>query len=470
MSTDIETRLRDALAARADLVRPEDLEPLTPVVELRPRWQSPWVMVAAAAVVLLVLGVVLQGVGGGQRSDRVAPQPDERQVDLHRPVDVGRDWKADPYSTPRRLDLDGDGTKEEVTFLSEEAESGRGRVRIEATLSSTGAETYGVVELSSNTVVGSLGPIDADEDGDQELVLYDGDVMGGTGDPLHPLVLDLRDGLLVEVVVDQPELLQLGNVPVEGTATQYYELVRSQGYEVRDGTLRSSRSRSSFASAGMTVARPQELVLDTWRWVLGDDGVLRPEDDGCVLELITGEWQPCAAGARDALPALSRRTTEAFGVGQRFRWTEGYQYVARVEAEAGAGPVLVVEGADGRTIEQPLAVPDPLVLTTQPTGIFYDGASFVVGSASDPAYLQVLRQDGDRLRVLAPVGEVPPTNDDTHRTWLTEEGYLWTVVAGDDATWRAWSWVMVSEAEMTAIPAGTVCFDDVDDPATVRAC
>ena len=61
MSTDIETRLRDALAARADLVRPEDLQPATPVVELRPRpsRQSSWVLIATAAVVLLVPSLLI---------------------------------------------------------------------------------------------------------------------------------------------------------------------------------------------------------------------------------------------------------------------------------------------------------------------------------------------------------------------------------------------------------------------------
>ena len=462
-----EDRLRAALAARAELVRPEDLTQMATVVPLRPRWQSPWVLIATAAVVLLVLGVVFRTVGADPRSDRLAPEPDE-QVELQLPSDVGRDWKADRYSTPRRLDLDGDGTREEVTFLSEKTETGSGRVRIETTLSSTGEETYGVVDLSSNVVVSSLDPIDADDDGDQELVLYDGDVAGGPGNPLHPIVLDLRDGLLVEVLVDRPELLQLGNIPVPDSATPYYELVRSQGYDVRRGTLYSSRSVSSFASTGMTVTRPEELVLDTWRWVLDDDGVLRPEDDGCVLELITGEWEPCADGTRDALPALARPATGTFGVGEQFSWTEGYRYVARLEAVA--DPSLVVEGDDGRTINQPLEVADPVVFTTQPTSIFYDGASFVVGSASDPAYLRVLRQDGARLRVLEPVGEVPLTNDDTHRTWLTEEGNLYTVVSGDDDTWHAWSWRMVTASEIAALPAGTVCFDDVDDPATVRGC
>jgi hypothetical protein len=29
---------------------------------------------------------------------------------------------------------------------------------------------------------------------------------------------------------------------------------------------------------------------------------------------------------------------------------------------------------------------------------------------------------------------------------------------------------MVSRTEMAALPSGTVCFDDVDDPSTVRPC
>ncbi len=79
---DLEARLRAALAARADLVRGEDLAPLATVTPLRPRWSSPWVLLAAAAVVLLVLGVVLQGVGGRTRSDEVAPEPDAPQLEL----------------------------------------------------------------------------------------------------------------------------------------------------------------------------------------------------------------------------------------------------------------------------------------------------------------------------------------------------------------------------------------------------
>ena len=45
-----------------------------------------------------------------------------------------------------------------------------------------------------------------------------------------------------------------------------------------------------------------------------------------------------------------------------------------------------------------------------------------------------------------------------------------TVVADDDGSWEAWQWVRVSGTEMAALPWGTVCFDDVEDPTTGRAC
>ena len=92
MQSDIEQRLRDALSARAELVQPHDLAPLTPVVELRPRWQSPWVLLATAAVVLLVLGIVFQGLARDPRSDDSRPA---RRAAVELPPDVGRGWEPD---------------------------------------------------------------------------------------------------------------------------------------------------------------------------------------------------------------------------------------------------------------------------------------------------------------------------------------------------------------------------------------
>ena len=83
-------------------MQPHDLAQLTPVVALRPRWQTPWVLLATAAVVLLVLGIVFQGLARDPRSDDVAPRPDEPRVEL--PPDVGRGWEPNdlrPARAPR---------------------------------------------------------------------------------------------------------------------------------------------------------------------------------------------------------------------------------------------------------------------------------------------------------------------------------------------------------------------------------
>lgn len=458
----IEERLRAALAARAELVRPEDLAPLAAEGPSRPGWQSPWVLLATAAAVLLVLGVVLQGVNGGQRSDRVAPDPDPEVV---LPEDVGRDWTASDASTPARLDLDGDGSKEKVVFLGEQSEDFDGRTRVQTTLTGTGEEVFGIVQLDTTIGTSALEPIDADRDGDQELVLYvsDDEVVNGG----HPLVLDLREGHLLQAAVEDPDLLRRGEHPEPGTATEHYAMVRAHDYWIEDGTLWSSRSRSAFASAGMTTVRPPSYVVDTWSWSLDDAGVLRPAQ-GCGTVDMFGERGACDPGEVDAPPQVADVATGSFGVGEQADYGDaGLGFTARLEP--GDPPSLVVEGV-GPTRSLPLDVPDPRVSLTQPRAIFSDGASVVVTSASDPGLVRVLTHDGERLRVIDPVGEVEPTTDATHRTWLTEEGSLVTAVVTDDGTWRVWYWILASRSEMTALPGGVVCLDDADDPSSAGAC
>ncbi len=466
---DIEERLRAALAARAELVRPEDLEPLAPVVELRPRWQSPWVLLATAAAVLLVLGVVLQGVGGSERSDRVAPGPDDAQVELELPTDIGRDWKSDDYTTPARLDLDGDGVKEKVDFLGEETKDFDGRTRLQTTLSSTGEEAYGIAELGSTIATSALPPIDADGDGDQELVLlhdesYSGPELGG-----FPHVFDLRDGLLVETVPEDPELLHRGQFAVEGSATEFYDMVHVGDFWIEDGSLHSSRSVGAYARGNMSFMAPRSHVADAWTWTLGADGILRHGEAECIMKSYDST-RPCGLDAVDTVTYVPVERADTVGMGERadFRQDVGYGFSARLEAVA--DPSLVVEGSDGRTIQQSLEVADPLLGTTQPTSVFADGASVVVTSASDPSIVQVLVQDADRMVVMEPVGEIELTNHDDQRTWLTEYGDVLSAVATDDGRWELWEWMMVSRTEIAALPWGTVCIDDVDDPTSVRAC
>ena len=461
---DLEARLRAALAARAELVRGEDLTPLATVTPLRPRWSTPWVLLAAAAVVLLVLGVVLQGVGSRTRSDEVAPEPDAPQVEL--PADVGRGWEPATLSRAPRLDLDGDGIRERVTFLAEPTEDFDGRFRMQVTLSTTGEETYGIANIGTTIDTNVLEPIDADEDGDQELVLYfdDPSAVGGGG---YPLVFDLREGLLVQAAVEEPELLVRGQVPVPGEGTEHYEMVRVHDYWIQDGDVWSSRSVNAFATGNMSLFRPEHSLVDTWRWVLGEDGVLRPEEAGCRVrgpESLTD----CAPGQVDDPPVVSPVATETIGVGEEAEFDEVVPFSVRID---GGDPASLVVVGPGRTQSSysVIGVPDPLVNRQQPTAIFSDGVSLVVTSASYPGVIQVLAQSGDGVSRLMPVGEISPGADGA-RTWLTRNGALVTVVPDEADTWQAWQWVWVAREQMAAFPTGTVCFDDVADPGTARSC
>lgn len=461
--SDMEDRLRAALSARAELVQPEHLAPLTPAVDLRPRWQSPWVLLATAAVVLLVLGAVLQGLARDPRSDDVAPRPGQPELEL--PADVGRGWERNDLDTPPRLDLDGDGVDEKVVFRGEPTPDFDGRFRLETTLSSTGEDAYGIAEVGTTIATNVLDPTDADGDGDQELVLYydDAEAVGGGG---RPLVFDLRDGLLVQAVPEHPDLLQRGQVPLPGTASAHYEMVRLHDYWFEDGALWSSRTVDAYAAGNMTLLRPERYEVEAYEWRLGDDGVLRAGDASCRVMFPEGQ-EPCGSEAEEGfLPYINTVATETFGIGEGADFREGYRYSARLEAFA--DPSLVVEGDDGRTVRyDDFAIGDPRISTVQPMGV--DGASFFVTSASDPSYVEVLAQDGDQLRSLQAVGEIDLLDEGDVRTWLTPNGSVVTVTAQEDGSWIAWTWQHVRSG-MTALPWGTVCFDDVDDPSTARRC
>ena len=475
--SEMEDRLRAALAACAEQVQPEHLATLTPVVQLRPRWQSPWVLLATAAVVLLVLGVVVQGLGRTPRSDDVAPRPDER-VEL--PPDIGRDWEPDDLSEPARLDLDGDDTKEQVEFLAEPTQEHDGRTRVQTTLSSTGEEAFGLVELGTTIGTTALGPIDADSDGDQELVLYTTDPDGGPGVLTEPVVLDLRDGLLVRAVPEDPQLLASGDVVVPGSETEYYDRVHAQSFGVESATLVSTRSVNAFARAAgaMTVLRPETYVMDTFEWTLDDQGVLRPGEPGCLVH-VPEATTPCDADSTDDLPYVTPESTDTIGVGEQVALDDGgLGYRARVEDDGGGAGTLVVEGpgADGSVFA--LNVPDPRVHVVSPAYLVgSDAASVLVTSGSDPGAMEVVVQTADQAGLvrLRPVGEIAlgsgsTADGRTYRSWLTGSGTLVTAVSSEDGSWETWQWVRVGDTEMAALPWGTVCFDDPEDPATARRC
>ncbi|MEZ0577960.1 hypothetical protein [Nocardioides sp. MH1] len=127
---DIETRLRDALAARAELVRPEELRPTTPVVDPPPAWRrpGPLLLVAAAAALVVAVPVTLMTVRGGD--DEV---PDATDTTTSAPLPTHW-WERHPDGLPDAWaqdqgveagtwldgDLDGDGTSDQVRLSGSE--------------------------------------------------------------------------------------------------------------------------------------------------------------------------------------------------------------------------------------------------------------------------------------------------------------------------------------------------------------
>ncbi|GAB2856306.1 hypothetical protein [Nocardioides pacificus] len=469
--TDLEARLSAAFAARAEQVTPEQLPAaLAPVVPL-PR-RTPRLLLAAASV-LLVAGVA---VFVTQDDPVVQPAPDPDAPEIVIPPDVGADWGPVRLSSRAALDLDGDGTEERVRFRAEPSPEYDGRVRLETTLSGDGRDAYGVVSLGTSLAVDSLDPIDADRDGDQELVLlHEIDATESV-----PMVLDLRDGVLVEAPPTDGQLLRRGNVATPG-GTSYYDMVRLSDYWFEDGTLRSGQSVSTFATAGMTIYRPEEVVMDVLDWRLREDGVLAPEPAGCVVDTADGR-RPCAEGESDPVPELGPVAEEQIGVGESFEVAQPYPFTVRLESSGQGGRVEVVtsSGADGRDLRVSLDLgPGARLFTTPPTGVFSDGVSLLAAGedAQGEQALRVLIQGRDTLLELEPTGPVPLGTGESegrrYRTWLSVDGALHTAVAASgevSGAWEVWSWGMTGAREMVAFPLATVCFDDHLVPSTARSC
>lgn len=476
--TDLETRIGAALAARAEQVTPQDLRHVgPPVVPLRRR-TTPVLLLAAAASVLLavVLTLVMPG------DDRVSPAPEPKDPEVVRPPDVGKAWDRAPMSPPYAIDLDGDGRDEKVRFRSDRDRPEDGRVRLETTLTSDGTDVYGVVDLEYGGGVTPLEPIDADDDGDQELVLYRTDPDDAMA--TLPIVLDLRDGVLVQAPPSDPDLLRIGTVEAAG-GTEHYDLVRLEDYWIEDGQLHSLRSVRSFARLGMELLRPEEYVADAFTWRLGDDGVLRPEtsDVPCV-RLVPEGRRPCRPGETDDLPVLAPVAGDTVRLGGSFTPDTGpVDFTASLEAptEADADADLVIAQDPFPETRTPLRTgAEPLLFATQPTGLRYDGIAVLVasGDGDEPVAHQVLVQDRNRMVALEPVGDVPlgtGYTDDRRafRTWLTYNGDLVTAMADgpdEDGPWDVYSWLVTGRDAMVAAPLDTVCFDDPTDPTTTRRC
>lgn len=189
--TDIETRLSDALGARANLVQPEHLTPSAPVVVLPP--SSPWwrrsatlLAVAAVAALVIALPLLAIAVTDGSKS----PDRDGFSSDGPAPT------TATAPTDEAEGDVDGDGADDRIRVLAEVVD-GQAMSLIEVDLSTTGQTV--VYDVHQAGVLRIATSADLDGRTGAEVVAV---VNPGLED-LHrtsPLVLSLRNGDLRTII------------------------------------------------------------------------------------------------------------------------------------------------------------------------------------------------------------------------------------------------------------------------------
>jgi hypothetical protein len=206
---DIETRLRDALTARAELVRPEDLRPTTPVPAPPPAWRRPGpLLLVAASVALLVavpVGLMTLGDDGGD-----APEVTDPTTSAPQPPPPAHWWERHPDGLPHSWeqgqgveagtwldgDLDGDGNPDQVRLSGSE-----GNVSLQVVY----ADGDGPDPVALDPGAAAIGPLTT-MDGSDTLVIPVEASEGAAGTTYSTWQLFLvRDGEIVEATPpDQP--------------------------------------------------------------------------------------------------------------------------------------------------------------------------------------------------------------------------------------------------------------------------
>ena len=275
MST-LEDRLGAALAARADLVQPEDLRPGSPPpVQVPLRHRPVAYLVAAAACAAAVSAPFLVN-GGGE--DRPAPPVDTPSAPVTPNGDQveGAAWPQ-AYDYPRGYDVDGDGVPDRIVIRTpSDEELPHGVRRFEVHLSTGGVAAvlldYDTYDLTAVTRVELDG-----EPGD-EILYYRGTEKGEMG------VLDLVDGALVDLEVpDDP-----------GLTSEPDEQFRDRGRWVEDRRLYSYRTvEGGFVPGGSAPSKPPHRV-DVWEWVLREGRLVPvPGARRCLDPVVHIEPYPC---------------------------------------------------------------------------------------------------------------------------------------------------------------------------------
>lgn len=331
--SDIEQRLRDALNARAELVRPEDLS-LNPVLErpddqTGPWWQRPggYLFIAAVAVIVIALPLLALAATGPDGD----PRPLQPATDP-----TGAETMTDPtrQATEDEADVDGDGTLDQVRLESIAAAEGAfPDHQLEVELSTSGATVSYDLGRLDGAMIGPTANLDG-RTGEEVVVALEPESID-----IHlaePVVISLRDGELESILADD-----LGP-DQEGTRTYWW---------VNEGRLWWWRSQQPVAEGEQS-----PYAVDVLRFPR--DVVLRgvPYGTWCVTSLAStrltecGEQEPPrSTDPGDGPDEPSGTDTDAPVVGGIDPWWEeaAEGLPATWAAEGGTGGFSVDADGDG---------------------------------------------------------------------------------------------------------------------------
>ncbi|MGN6578124.1 MAG: hypothetical protein ACTHKG_20825 [Nocardioides sp.] len=446
MSTPTEDRLRAALHARAEQVQPADLRPLELPRERRGARRPLALGLVAAAAAAVVVVLLAQGTGS---PDRTPPPPAD---------------SASPSPSPREgasMDVDGDGGPDRVHLDFDES-TGQFTVRVDLFTGET-LEANGVSAVPPELLTG----FDLDSDTAAEVAVRAG----------------VDPGQLPDVFTYVPDQ---GLVPVafpEGPDGGAWRAAGADArWATRDGRLYYWAAPEGEAPDG---------VVDFWEWRLeGASAVPVGPTRRCLGEGVNSPV-PCSSpgsfdvGPRGDLPALFPAVGKTYKVGETWKLggAESVELagrsgeyledgdvelvvhvdgiVARADVPAGGPPVLV----GGRV----RARGDAPVLVVQQEGgdsmtttvfTFWNGELIALPQPTDAPFGDGFREVDGSMRY--------------HRTWLSEEGVLYTAEGvdegADQSRTRLWRWSDDFGKRLEAEDLGVACIDFSAEPPAFGRC
>jgi hypothetical protein len=453
MST-IEDRLSAALAARADLVQPEDLRHGTPpaavVVPLRRRPATYLLAAACAAAVSVPVLVTSLGDGEPAPPSTIPATPNGDEV-------AGAYWPVVYDYDGYDVDGDGQGDRLVIRTRSGEVLTTEPR-RLEAHLSSGG--TTAIVLDYGSYDLGATGPVDLDGDGADEIVYWRGTETEEMG------VLRYADGALLDL-----------EVPADpGLTSMNDEQGRLRARWIRDGQLFSSRSEEGgFEPGDGGKPLPQRYPVEVWTWTI-DGQALAPVSQGqqCVEALEQTRPFPCN-GDPGPLPGTQPAAEETAPVAQPFEADvdgDGQDDVISLEGPENKEYVeegdvrLVVSLGSGGELTAPVPAGSSPDLFTTPYATDGNHGLLVRQEGGDSSTMTLYLLEGDELVVARPEGgirlgnEFDGSGENTTRTstWLTADGRLFSrrgPLSQEEAnSWQFFEW----KPDMTRIVAESYGF------------